>query len=132
MISCSSAVWECHGTTHPGGAFRIHVDGPVKGSPVSSADARHVTSRSGANGTDPKGFTVPVIASSARTPPPVRHPTVAAAKKNLFIGVFSCLLGRLNPSDAGAGQAAREEECAADAAPTRSLLTASNRHFRRE
>jgi hypothetical protein len=88
MISSSSAVWECHGTTHPGGAFRIHVDGPVTGSPVSSADGRHATSRSGANGTDPKGFTVPVIASSARTPPPVRHPSAAAARNILFIVVL--------------------------------------------
>src|ERR1700736_4356381 len=71
-----------------GGAFRIHVDGPVKGSPVSSADARHATSRSGANGTDPKGFTVPVIASSAPPPPPVRHPSAAAARNILFIVVL--------------------------------------------
>src|SRR5690349_19518027 len=47
--------------------------GPVNGSPVSSADARHATSRSGANGTDPKGFTVPVMANSAKTPPPLKH-----------------------------------------------------------
>jgi hypothetical protein len=81
-------VWECHGTTHPGRAFRIHVDGPVKGSPVSSADARHATSRSGANGTDPKGFTVPVMANSAKTPPPLKHHSAAVERKILTIVVI--------------------------------------------
>src|SRR3984893_4756488 len=102
-ISCSSAVRECHATTHPGRALRIHVDGPVKGSPVSSADARHATSRSGANGTDPKGFTVLVIASSATTPPPVTHPRAAAARNVLFIVVL--LLAARGPRPADKGRA---------------------------
>jgi hypothetical protein len=49
MINCSSAVWECHGTTHPLGALRTQVDGPVFASPTSSAEDKHFTSSSGLN-----------------------------------------------------------------------------------
>jgi hypothetical protein len=65
-IRCSSAVWECHGTTHPEGAFNIQVEGPIVASPVSMADDKHFTSLSGANCTDRSGFIVPVADSSAR------------------------------------------------------------------
>ena len=42
IMICSCAVRECQGTTHPEGAFRINVEGPVAGLPVSMADDRHL------------------------------------------------------------------------------------------
>src|ERR1700732_5374311 len=68
IISCSSAVWKCQGTTHLGGAFRIKVERPVVGSPVSTADNRHFTSLSGENFTDKSGLMLPVAVFSARVP----------------------------------------------------------------
>jgi hypothetical protein len=78
MISCSSAVWKCQGTTHPGDAFKIKVERPVFGLPVSTADNRHFTSLSGENVTEERGLMVPVVVSSARAAPlmnTARHAT---------------------------------------------------------
>src|SRR3954452_2593753 len=69
IINCSSAVWKCQGTTHPRDAFRINVERPVAGSPVSTADDRHLTSVSGANRTVESGLMAPVAVSSASTGP---------------------------------------------------------------
>src|SRR4029077_8568329 len=63
--TCSCAVWECQGTTHPEGAFRIKVDGPVAGLPVSMAEDRHLTSLSGRNCTDESGASLPIAGSCA-------------------------------------------------------------------
>src|ERR1700730_4035178 len=69
---CSCAVWECHGTTQPEGAFRINVEGPVAGLPVSMAEDRHLTSLSGRNCTDESGASVPIAGPWARAAPAVR------------------------------------------------------------
>src|ERR1700732_3979777 len=79
MISCSSAVWKCQGTTHPGDAFKIKVERPVVGSPVSIADNRHFTSLSRENFTDKRGLMVPVVASSARAAPAMKTERHAAS-----------------------------------------------------
>src|SRR5260221_12889262 len=84
MISCSSAVWECHGTTHPGDAFKTHVEGPAFGSPVSIADDRHFTSLSGENCTVPRGFTVPVAEPSARLAPLAKTAMHAIRDRPIF------------------------------------------------
>src|SRR5580704_934429 len=55
---CSCAVWECQGTTHPEGAFRINVDGPVAGLPVSI--------------TDDSGRKMPIAGPGARAAPAVK------------------------------------------------------------
>ena len=55
--------------THSGGAFKIHVEGPAFGSPVSSADDRHFTSLSGENCTDRSGITMLVNELAARVVP---------------------------------------------------------------
>src|SRR5882757_7404493 len=57
----------------------MKVDGPVVGSPVSSADNRHFTSLSGENFTDERGLRVPVAASSASAAPPTRTARHAAS-----------------------------------------------------
>src|SRR5882757_3437186 len=87
---CSCAVWECQGTTHPEGAFRINVEGPAAGLPVSMAEDRHFTSLSGKNCTAESGRRVPVAglwatavpAAKIATPPikvqPSRDVTAAA------------------------------------------------------
>src|ERR1700736_2854874 len=85
MISCSCAVWKCHGIRHPAGGFRIHVEGPVLGSPVSSADDRHFTSPSGENCTDRNGFMVPAAAPSVTAAPPVKT-TMQAIRVQLICG----------------------------------------------
>jgi hypothetical protein len=52
-----------------GGAFKIKVEGPLVGSPVSSAEDRHFTSLSGKNRTDERDLIVPIAASSASAGP---------------------------------------------------------------
>src|SRR5258708_25187360 len=83
-MRCSLAVWGCHGTTHPGGAFKINVEGPAVGSPVSMADDRHFTSLSGENCTDPRGFTVPVAEPSARLAPLAKTAMHAITVRPIF------------------------------------------------
>src|SRR6266852_3231864 len=86
-ISCSSAVWKCQGTTHPGDAFKIKVERPVVGSPVSSADNRHFTSLSGENFTDKRGLMVPLAVSSARAAPLMKTASHAAS-----VQLVSCFI----------------------------------------
>src|SRR5450755_1054986 len=69
---CSCAVWECQGTTHPEGASRIKVDGPVAGLPVSMAEDRHFTSLSGRNCTDDSGRKMPIAGPWARAAPALK------------------------------------------------------------
>src|SRR6266851_2441193 len=69
---CSCAVCECQGTTHPEGAFRINVDGPVAGLPASMAEDRHLTSLSGRNCTDESGASLPIAGPWARAAPPAK------------------------------------------------------------
>src|SRR5580700_5604754 len=97
MISCSSAVWKCQGTTHPGDAFKIKVERPVVGSPASTADNRHFTSLSGENFTDKRGLMVPVAASSARVAPLMKTTTHAASVQ--FVSGFIPHPRHLRPSD---------------------------------
>src|SRR6266404_631905 len=85
-ISCSSAEWKCQGTTHPGDAFKISVERPVVGSPVSIADDRHCTSLSGKNFTDERGLMVPVAVSSARAAPLMKTARHAASVQ--FVSCF--------------------------------------------
>src|SRR5260370_37342445 len=70
--TCSCAVCECQGTTHPEGAFRIKVDGPVAGLPVSMAEDRHLTSLSARNCTDESGASLPIAGPWARAASVVR------------------------------------------------------------
>src|SRR5882757_770568 len=77
----------------------MKVDGPVVGSPVSSADNRHFTSLSGENFTDERGLSVPVAASSARAAPLMRTARHAAG-----VQIVACFMPhppeafRLKPS----------------------------------
>src|SRR5712691_7224302 len=87
MISCSSAVWKCQGTTHPGDAFKIKVERPVVGSPVSTADNRHFTSLSCENFTDERGLMAPVAESSASAAPLMKTARHAAS-----IQLISCFI----------------------------------------
>src|ERR1700719_4355468 len=86
MINCSSAVWKCQGTTHPGDAFKIKVERPAVGSPVSTADNRHFTSLSGENFTDKSGLMVPVAVTSARVAPLMKTARHAASVR--FVSDF--------------------------------------------
>src|ERR1700726_4939890 len=77
MINCSSAVWKCQGTTHPGDAFKIKVERPVVGSPVWTADSRHLTSLSAENFAEGIALCAPLPISSARAAPLIKtamHP----------------------------------------------------------
>src|SRR5437899_7951072 len=70
--TCPCAVCECQGTRHPEGAFRIKVDGPVAGLPVSMAEDRHLTSLSARNCTDGSGANLPIAGPWARATPPAK------------------------------------------------------------
>src|SRR5258708_39377505 len=72
---CSCAVCECQGTTHPEGALRIKVDGPVAGLPASMAEDRHLTSLSGRNCTNGSGASLPIAGPWASAAPAVRSAT---------------------------------------------------------
>src|ERR1700704_1023457 len=72
---CSCAVWECQGTTHSEGAFRIKVDGPAAGLPVSMAEDRHLTSLSARNCTDGSGASLPIAGPWARAVPAAKVAT---------------------------------------------------------
>src|SRR5262249_16907495 len=63
-ISCSSAVCECQGTTHPGGAFKIKVERPVFRSRVSIGDMKDFTSGWGSNFMEASGLMSPAGSSA--------------------------------------------------------------------
>src|SRR3954462_7149402 len=99
IINCSSAVWKCQGTTHPRDAFRINVECPVAGSPVSTADDRHLTSVSRANRTDASGLIAPVTASSAST-----GPLTKTARTTASFQFVCCVISEPTPLCDGAGE----------------------------
>ena len=60
-----------------GVAFKMKVEGPLVGSPVSSAEDRHFTSLSGENRTDERDLIVPIAAASATAGPVMKRATHA-------------------------------------------------------